>query len=137
MTLDGVGAVLLGDAVTLSCPEDSRWWDRDAGRLQRRLAAVCRKDAKENFFYDQVIEGQKPRLWNYYPVSNPIVNRDFSAKYSRVASVSMAVGSCTTGTPADQNVLKTFDRICPTIGWESVYCMYTVTCRVRLISIFC
>ena len=59
MTLDGVGAVLLGDAVTLSCPEDSRWWDRDAGRLQRRLAAVCRKDAKENFFYDQVITETK------------------------------------------------------------------------------
>ena len=56
-----------------------------------------------------------------YPVSHPIMDRDFSAKYSRVASVAMAVGSCRTGPPADRNVLKTFDGICPTIGWESVY----------------
>ena len=55
-----------------------------------------------------------------YPVSHPIVDRDFSDKYSRVASVAMAVGSCRTGPPADWNVLKTFDRICPTIGWELV-----------------
>ena len=55
-----------------------------------------------------------------YPVSHLIVDIDFSAKYSRVASVAMAVGSCRTGPPADRNVLKTFDGICPTIGWESV-----------------
>ena len=55
-----------------------------------------------------------------YPVSHPIVDRYFSAKYSRVASIVMAVGSCRIGPPADWNVLQKFDRICPTIGWESV-----------------
>ena len=56
-----------------------------------------------------------------YPVSHPIVDRDFLAKYSRVACITRAEGSCRTGPPADRNVLKTFDRMCPTIGWESVY----------------
>ena len=54
MKADPGGAVEVGDAVILSCPEDSRWWDRDAGRLQKGLAAVCRKEGDGNFYYDQV-----------------------------------------------------------------------------------
>ena len=46
-----------------------------------------------------------PHLVVHYPVSHPIVDGDFSAKYSRVASVAMAVGSCRTGPPADRSVI--------------------------------
>ena len=52
-----------------------------------------------------------------YPVFHPIMDRDFLAKYSRVASIARAIGSCRTGPPANRKVLKTFNKIYFTIGW--------------------
>ena len=47
-------AVAVGASAAVSCPEGSRWWDKDAGRLRRTLTVVCRKDQEENFFYEEV-----------------------------------------------------------------------------------
>ena len=61
-----------------------------------------------------------------YNVSHSIQDRYFLAYYSIIASLARALGNCRTHPPADGNVLKIFDRICPTIGRESVYLTYTV-----------
>ena len=52
---NSTGAVELGAEANVWCPEDQRWFDKDAGRLQRTLTVVCRKDQDEKFFYDEVI----------------------------------------------------------------------------------